>query len=487
MTTGVHPAADEDRWEPSLADLYENAPVGQVSVDSRDTVVKVNATLLALLGAKESELLGATFRDLLTPGSVLFYDTRFQPVLSLGGAVNEVSLTMRVAGGGSVPVLVNALSVAGADGRVRVVRMAIFDSTSRQGYERELLLARRSAESSEARVRVLQDASIAFAACSDEEALARSLMESARRAVAAGAAAVLLCDGDKTLQPVAGSHPLALELSRLEQGPVASAIADLVPASVENARNPGEGDAESAAALLGARFEAMTVIPLVGDSETGESETIGVLVTFFGRQRTMEPELIGLEEALARQAVQVLTRIRLQAELQRLALHDGLTGLANRNLLLHHLGEVIDDSCRTCTPMAVVFLDLDGFKPVNDELGHSAGDGVLREVATRLASAARADDLVARFGGDEFVVVCRAVDEESARAIASDLVDAVAEPIPGLPAAFRITASAGLAFFEPAGSTFGEQASATSILALADAAMYSSKEAIRGGITIVRA
>ena len=473
-------------FEPSLEDLYENAPVGQVSVDPRDVIVKVNGALLRMLGAAESDLVGTVFRDLLTPGSVLFYDTRFQPVLSLGGVVNEVSLSMRLSGGKTLPVLVNALSVVGEDGAVRVVRMAIFDSTSRQGYERELLLARRAAESSEARVRVLQDASIAFTACSDEEELARSLMESARLAVSASAAAVLLCDDEKKLQPVAGSHPLALTLSRLSQSPVTRSISDLAPVALANAREPGEHGTDTAEALLEARFEAVSVVPLVGDSET-----VGVLVMFFGRQRTIEPELIGLEEALARQAVQVLTRIRLQAELRRLALHDGLTGLANRVLLVNHLDDVIDHSRRAGTSMAVVFLDLDGFKRVNDELGHPAGDGVLRVVADRLGSAVRESDLVARFGGDEFVVVCSDVDEVSAHDVARGLVAAVAEPMTDLPAAFPITASAGLAIFVPADPVgeqhSGEQASATSILALADAAMYASKEAVRGGITIVRA
>jgi len=464
--------------ETSLHDLYENAPVGQVSVDSRDCVVKINQTLLRLIGATGSDLVGVPFRDLLTPGSAMFYDTRFQPVLRLGGEVNEVSLTMRVTGGEPLPVLVNARSVAGEGGEVTLVRLAIFDSTSRQGYEREMLLARRAAESSEARVRVLQDASIAFAASKTEEGLAVTLMESARLAVSAGSAAVLLCDENKNLRPVAGSHPLAMALADLPGSPVARAIAELEPASLENARNAGASLADVAAAVLAARFEAVTVVPLVG-----ESETIGVLVTLFGRARTIVPELIGLEQALARQAVEALTRIRLQAELTRLALHDGLTGLANRTLLMHRLGEFLAAAQASGQPLALVFLDLDGFKLVNDELGHYAGDEVLRQVATRLVAIVRPQDVVARLGGDEFVVVCCGVDLAAARSVADRLVTAVAEPMPELPDRFRITASAGLAFCAPGDREV--PATVQSVLAAADGAMYRSKQARRGSITEV--
>jgi len=469
-------------WEPSLHDLYEHAPVGQASVDPGDVVVKVNATLLGLLGATEEQLLGTVFRDHLTPGSVLFYDTRFQPVLSLGGVVNEVSLTMRGANGQDVPVLVNARSVHDEAGGVRVVRLAIFDSTSRHGYERELLHARRAAESSETLVRVLQDASMAFGACSTEDDLAVTLMESARRAVSGAAAAVLILDEHKKLQPAEGSHPLAMELARLVGSPVERAVEQLAPASLGNARDAGVGGAEIGEALLAARFEAVTAVPLASDSEA-----IGVLVTFFGRARSIGPELIGLEQALASQAVQVLTRIRLQVQLRHLALHDGLTGLANRILLVHNLNAALEMSHSARSSMAVVFLDLDGFKPVNDTLGHTAGDAVLSEVAARLVGLSRPDDLVARFGGDEFAVVFRDTDESDARALADDLVAAVAEPMESLPEGFRITGSAGLALYTPAAGPLSDQPTAASLLALADSAMYRSKQVERGSITVVRA
>lgn len=94
-----------------------------------------------------------------------------------------------------------------------------------------------------------------------------------------------------------------------------------------------------------------------------------------------------------------------QANIEHIAFHDGLTGLPNRLLLHDRLQQVLASSVRTQTHVAVCYLDLDGFKAVNDEYGHDAGDALLREVARRLSSALRTNDTAARLGGDEFVLV----------------------------------------------------------------------------------
>jgi diguanylate cyclase (GGDEF)-like protein len=122
--------------------------------------------------------------------------------------------------------------------------------------------------------------------------------------------------------------------------------------------------------------------------------------------------------------------------------------------------------------VGVIFLDLDDFKPVNDDLGHSVGDFVLRQVAQRMRSCVREGDTVARLGGDEFlIVVARLASREDLAAVARKLEEAVALPIPvdGLPAV-RITASAGLATYE-----HGE--AAEDLMNRADHAMYRAKQA----------
>ena len=118
-----------------------------------------------------------------------------------------------------------------------------------------------------------------------------------------------------------------------------------------------------------------------------------------------------------------------ELELAHRALHDGLTGLPNRTLFLDRLGHALRRSRRRDRGVAVVFLDLDRFKVVNDSLGHKAGDRLLVDVAMRLSSALRPSDTLARFGGDEMTLLCEDVEDAAdARVIAERLLDTFAEP-----------------------------------------------------------
>ena len=162
-------------------------------------------------------------------------------------------------------------------------------------------------------------------------------------------------------------------------------------------------------------------------------------------------------------------------ELERRALHDALTDLPNRALLWDRLKHALDASARRPTAPAVLFVDLDGFKAVNDTIGHDAGDRLLVEVATRLEDARRGADTVARMGGDEFVVVLEDLaDEREAIAVAERIVRRLQGPYESVGAEHVVTASVGLAFADQAGVHTPE-----SIVRAADAAMYRAKK--RGG------
>ena len=165
-----------------------------------------------------------------------------------------------------------------------------------------------------------------------------------------------------------------------------------------------------------------------------------------------------------------VTEIRaLQTELIALALRDPLTGLANRRLLDELLTGALDRSQRAGTDLSVTYVDLDGFKAVNDTYGHDAGDIVLREVVRRMLSIIRAADVISRVGGDEFVIVHDTTHAEPHDLIAR-VTDALAKPI-DIGNGFTVTCPASTG--EANTRTVGWDA--TLLIAAADAAMYEDK------------
>ena len=164
----------------------------------------------------------------------------------------------------------------------------------------------------------------------------------------------------------------------------------------------------------------------------------------------------------------VTERKRLLAEIEHLAFHDPLTGLANRRLFMDRLGHALAVKERSGQGCAVLFMDLDGFKKVNDTFGHSAGDGLLCEVARRLTSAARSADTIARLGGDEFALLCEDVDLEMATKVAERIDEQLHRPFELQGADVSPRGSIGIALAEG-------NPSAEDILRDADAAMYAVK------------
>ena len=170
--------------------------------------------------------------------------------------------------------------------------------------------------------------------------------------------------------------------------------------------------------------------------------------------------------------------------MQVLATHDPLTGLANRAALLDEITRAVSAIQRSGRSAAVLMMDLDRFKDVNDTMGHAAGDDLLVAAATRIEHLVRAGDLVGRLGGDEFVVVMRDLDDptEAVRA-ASRLVDAFRAPFTSAGMELYSTASIGVAI--ATGTTelgTSELGDAAHLLQEADTAMYAAKDAGRSRI-----
>jgi diguanylate cyclase (GGDEF)-like protein/PAS domain S-box-containing protein len=198
-----------------------------------------------------------------------------------------------------------------------------------------------------------------------------------------------------------------------------------------------------------------------------------------GRRRTLLvsaaplDDVGGTVEGSLALVIDVTDARRLEDELRRAALHDTLTGLPNRALLLDRLQHALTRETRST---AVLFVDLDQFKSVNDIWGHAAGDELLVRVATRLRENAHPTDTVARFAGDEFLVVCEDVDVDSARLLAEGLLAALDEPFQVSEGEIHLTASIGVAL-SPA-------TSAGSLLNQADTAMYAAKMAGRHRVQV---
>lgn len=163
--------------------------------------------------------------------------------------------------------------------------------------------------------------------------------------------------------------------------------------------------------------------------------------------------------------------------LQR-SLHDGLTGLPNRDLLYDRIVQAEHGAQRHGTLHCGYFLDLDGFKNVNDSFGHKVGDQVLHEVAGRLQAAVRVSDTVARIGGDEFFVLAEDIGSvAAAHALARKLLQEIAEPLPSLPVPAQIGASIGLCIFPYDGMTVSD------LIHRADEAMYRVKTSGKGNFS----
>ena len=215
-----------------------------------------------------------------------------------------------------------------------------------------------------------------------------------------------------------------------------------------------------------ARFLAFCSVPIVVDAARA-----GVIAAFFRNDKgsaDAQGAQLGLWGNIAALA---LDRRRLHDQLSYRAQHDGLTGLPNRALLYERLEAEIERASRSGGLLGVVYIDLDGFKQINDTYGHDAGDAVLQEAAKRMTHAVRRGDTVARLGGDEFVVLLPLLGRrEDAGQIADKIAKALREPIYSNHQRFSVSACAGIAVWPLDGNR------PDPLLRFADAQMYEGKK-----------
>src|SRR6185503_11623557 len=230
---------------------------------------------------------------------------------------------------------------------------------------------------------------------------------------------------------------------------------------------------------------ALRAAIVAGDPVAQDEEREQVLMTRTGEHRivawkdTVMRDDHGRVSGTLSSGVDVTDRREAESQVAYLAYHDGLTGLPNRALLEEHLRKALARGRRGGSAVGLIYVDLDGFKLVNDSLGHASGDDVLREAAERLAMTTRASDLLARQGGDEFLLLLGDVDpakdpEEVAIAASKRILDALSEPFHVAGAEFQLGASIGIGLYprdadDPDG-----------LMKAADSAMYRAKRAGRG-------
>jgi diguanylate cyclase (GGDEF)-like protein len=204
----------------------------------------------------------------------------------------------------------------------------------------------------------------------------------------------------------------------------------------------------------------------------------GALVASSADEQAFGDEEGSFLQAVANVLAIGFSRLHLEDEMRQRALHDSLTGLANRTLCRDRILHALAVSEREGSSAAVLFVDVDNFKRVNDLFGHAAGDELLIALAQRMVGAVRPADTVARLGGDEFVVVCESVDERTALALGWRVATAVQEPIVAAGTEHQLAASIGIALGSGAGSD------PDVLIGHADAAAYRAKERGTGRVEL---
>lgn len=413
-----------------ISDLGEWAPVGLLSTNADGLVRQTNRTLLAWINRGAEEVVGRTrFSDLLTTAGRVYFETHLAPMLHLEGGFREVALTLE-GGGLSRSVLVTANRIA------NITHFVLFEAEQRRGYERELDALRAAAETRSVWLRQVE-----------------SLAEVGAWAIDLDTAVTTWSDRVFMIHDLPiGSPPSLDEAISFYRDEDRGRIRRNLEQTLQTGL-PFSFDAD----LLTAKGRWRRV------RATGELEQWG------GRPK----RVVGVIQDVTEQH-------KVGLELWRSAHIDSLSGVANRTLFQKRLRERIEEEASTTREgagLALLLLDLDSFKEVNDTLGHAAGDEVIRCIAARLEGLSPTVDC-ARLGGDEFALLMSTRSGASAvNALAASVLDEVRREIPIHGERIYVSGSVGTARY-PADANTPED-----LLRCADIALYTSKRSGRSRIS----
>jgi diguanylate cyclase (GGDEF)-like protein/PAS domain S-box-containing protein len=439
----------EREWEDELraseirkALILDSALDCILTTDHEGRVIEFNAAARRLFGYTRSEILGREVADTIVPPTLRDELRQRLRDFVLTGENEDLGrrreATAMRADGSLVPV---EIVVIPAYVKGRVILTA---------YIRDLSARRRAERLATARQRATQalTASLSLAEASP------TVLEALVDGLDCADARLWVAEGDPAQPVLAGTSPGA------STAPLAASPDDaLVRRTFEDGVAAWTDTAEEG------RGETLAVPVRIG------GQVLGVLEVGWERAPAREADLVPAVADVASLFALFLRRQRAESDLHRFARYDSLTGLPNRSFFLDTLERTLSRAGRQRTRSALLFLDLDGFKSVNDALGHAAGDAVLQTMADRLRGGTRTSDLVARIGGDEFTVLVQNLTRaDDAALVARGLLDRLARPCRADDHEVTLSASAGISVYPDDGTD------ADTLLRNSDLAMYRAKQ-----------
>lgn len=308
----------------------------------------------------------------------------------------------------------------------------------------------------------------------DPRGVLASILETATEALRADAGAVLLANGERLEVAAVAGSPVGLpaggyDIARSDQPEIAEALRTKRPLAVSSVISERNSPLFG---LLG-RAGSFVVAPLVV-----RDQAVGALVMVSKRPSTFGQAQTEVAAALAGQGVVAYENAQLFSKVQNLAQRDELSGVANRRHFFELASRGFREAKAAGTPFSAMMLDIDYFKEVNDRFGHASGDDVIREVARRISNAVGSNDVLGRYGGEEFALVVQAPLREAAE-LAGRLRQAISEaPVKTAAGPITVTVSVGVGELGPADDDLGR------LLQRTDAALYEAKRTGRDRVRL---
>ncbi|MCK8516210.1 EAL domain-containing protein [Methylonatrum kenyense] len=446
--------------EDLLDSIYQTARAGMAVTDADGVLLEQNQYFSELSQANAEDLVGRGIRELLRKEERNRYD---QILASVRAQNRDRSglFSLPAGSGGWRDVRITVRSLRGQEDRGLLMNV-IMDVSAQERAERLSTL----------RAEVLEGIIQHWPLHASVDAVCRGLEREfpGMEAMVVGEDD----DGEPAILRATDAKPVDGAVSRLllgaESGVVMQARQEQRRLVVDSAVQDLGEDVQ--AALQASGYRGLLVEPYVDD----RGRTPGALVLLWRGAMQPADGHYGFSREFGDLISLAVSHSRMVRDLQERASRDPLTGLANRERLQDHLRKSIDEARRSNGLMAVLLLDLDDFKLINDTLGHEIGDRLLREVAQRLRGCVRETDLVARLGGDEFVVVTAVPERRDAISVGRKILDALAQDVIVDGKRLRTPPSVGISLYPV------DAEDADGLLKAADSAMYAAKDDGKNGI-----